>query len=195
MRSIVFAGFQAGSWREQLLRWQEFEPHAPATGFGLIAVTDDLEAAYLRRILHVRTDAEALIVITHMYHSHRVAGSLRQAPHVKPFASLLLGNQLSGDGQLAGNDLVHSLFKMLHLLLSGCLGKRIIQLTLLALDVRLNRPSTAKETDHGLVDDVLCRVHRRIFLLIVCVEFHLDVFYVMICILYIHIYPQPPHPS
>ena len=57
-----------------------------------------------------------------------------------------------------------------HLLPGGAGFQKVVALGLLALDVRVSGTRAAEQAYHRPVQDVLRRVHRRVLLLVVCVE-------------------------
>ena len=68
------------------------------------------------------------------------------------------------------DDLVDTALDLGNLLGRGTLGQLVVELALLSLHMGVARTLTAEHAHHGLVEDMLGRVSRFVFLLVVVVE-------------------------
>ena len=145
-------------------------------------MADDAEGTDFCRVGHVRTDAEAFVVVAYLDDAHRLRGVVGQAFQVEASARLLLRDEFRGDVQVSADDLVHGLLQPPGVLFRRLLFQSIVQFALLPFDVCRNRPSAPEKAYHGLVDNVFAGVHGRVFLLVVLVErgllFHIEKYFV-----------------
>ena len=74
---------------------------------------------------------------------------------------------------MAGYNLIDLLFQLFNLLWGRTGFKPVIQLAFFALDVCRYGTPAAEEPDHGLIDDMFRRVHRRVLRFVMLVELNL----------------------
>ena len=98
-----------GYVRTGLCRADEFETDAPALLRFVPVVADDAEGTDFCCVGHVRTDAEAFVVVAYLHYAHRLRSIVGQALQVETAAGLLLRDEFRGDVQVSADDFVHSL--------------------------------------------------------------------------------------
>ena len=117
--------------------------------------------------------AQAFVVVPYLDHAHGFRGISRQAIQVETAACFFLCDIFGGDGQMAGYNLIDLLFQLFNLLWGRTGFKPVIQLAFFALDVCRYGTPAAEEPDHGLIDDMFRRVHRRVLRFVMLVELNL----------------------
>ena len=138
-------------------------------------VGDNPEAAYLGGVGYMGPYAGAGIVIAYTDYPEGLRDILRQLAQVYYSTGLCQRHEFYRDWQAGCDYLVDLVLDCLHLLRSRAFGEQVVALALLALYMGVARTGTAEHPHHRLVEDMFCRVHRRVFLLVVRVE--LDIFH------------------
>ena len=149
---------------------EQFEAYPPAA-VGEV-VRDDPEPSDFRGIAHMRPDAGAGVVVPYTYYAQGVRYIFRQFAQIDNGSGLGQRNEVHGDRQCGGDDLVDLVLDGLNLLRSRAFGEQVVALALLALDMGIARTGTAEHPHHSLIQDMLGCVHRRIFLLIVGIQLY-----------------------
>lgn len=126
----------------------------------LIAVADDAEVADFACILHMCPNACADVVVTHTHYAQRVTGICREFPEVNLLGNIVARHELNAYRHILCNDCVYTLLNLCNLLLCRCAGQGIVALALLALDMSITAALAPEHTNHCLVKNMLCGVHR-----------------------------------
>ena len=139
-------------------------------GFLVVVVGEDAEGADFGSVLHMGADAGAEVVVADAHQAERLAGVVREPPQVHLGRHLSPLHELVADIQMAAYHLVHAALNLLHLLLRGTGVEDIVALALFSLDMRIARPRTAEHPPHGVIQNMVRGMHRRIVIRIVGVE-------------------------
>lgn len=133
-------------------------------------------------------EAGADVVVADAHDAEGFAGVVGQFGEGDAGGDVVAGHKLVGDGQVGLYELVDASLNVGHLLLGERPVDEEVDLALLAFDVRVAAPFAAVQPHHGLVEQVLGRMGRRKFFLVVGVEggcvfeivvlavFHLEIF-------------------
>ena len=92
---------------------------------------------------HVRTDAEAFVVVAYLHYAHRLRSIVGQALQVETAAGLLLRDEFRGDVQVSADDFVHGILQPLHVFFRRLLLQAVVQLAFFPFDVGRYRPSAS----------------------------------------------------
>ena len=120
----------------------------------------DFKATNLRGATHMLPNAGTDIIVTNAhqsYHLRRVIGQPVEAHLIRDMVAV---NKLKSDGHVLIDQLVHAPLYLSFGFSVWFRVKDICDLALLALDVRIVRPGTAKHTYHRLVEQMFRRVRR-----------------------------------
>ncbi len=125
---------------------------------------DDLEAADLRRGADVSAAARAGIIIPDPDDPDRLAGVFRKFLEVEPPARLLFPDILFCHREIERDDLIDLSLNGSNLQGRQRPVKVVVALGFLLFNVGAERPSPVEHPHHGLVQDMLRRMHTRVVL-------------------------------
>ena len=128
------------------------------------------ELTNLGGVLHVRAQTRTHIVITHINQTQSLAGILGQTAQVNAIWYLIARNVFGYYGQILADDLVHAGLNLAHLLIGQRLRQIIIALALFALNMVHSGTPAMEHIVHSAVQDVLCSMRRRVFILVMRIQ-------------------------
>ena len=131
---------------------------------------EDFEVADFGGVLDVGADAGAEVVVADADEAEGLAGIVGELPEVHLGRHLATLHELVANGQTLCYHHVDAALNLRHLLVGGAGVEEIVALALLALDMRIARPRTAKHPHHRLVQNMLRRMHRRVLVFVVGVQ-------------------------
>ena len=118
----------------------------------------------------MRAQTRTHIVITHINQTQSLAGILWQTAQVNAIRYLIARNVFGNHGQIQADDLVHAGLDLAHLLIGQRLRQIIIALALFALNVVHSGTPAMEHIVHSAVQDVLCSMRRRVFILVMRIQ-------------------------
>ena len=129
-----------------------------------------LETTYLAGRTNMASYAGTDIIVSDSYKTDSVAriGWQTVCRHIGRQG--VEGDELEGDRQILVNQLVHAPLYLFLLLPRRLVVKQETHLTLLPLNMGIEGTVASKEPNHGLIQQVLCRVSGRELLLVVVVQ-------------------------
>ena len=110
------------------------------------------------------------IVVTDAHEADGVRGIIGQAGLIDLLRQFVTGDKLKRHGQIFFDQLVHATLYLFLFLTTGLLIEMETHLTLLPLDMGIVRTLTTEEPLHGLIQQMLCGVRWRKFLLVMIVK-------------------------
>ena len=110
------------------------------------------------------------IVVTDAHEADGVRGIIGQAGLIDLLRQLVAGDKFERHGQICFDELVHATLYLFLFLTTGLLIEMETHLTLLPLDMGIVRTLTTEEPLHGLIQQMLCGVRWRKFLLVMIVK-------------------------
>ena len=170
-RSIIIFNFQISIFNF----FVQFKPQSPgaggvAVGGGGEVVADDTERAYFGGVGHMGADAGAEVVVADADKAQGGASVVGELAEVHLGRHFVARHELVCHWQILCYYFVDTSFQLRHLLGGGLLWQTVVAFAFLAFDMCVARPLAAEHPHHGLVKDMLRRVHWRVFLLVVFVE-------------------------
>ena len=132
-------------------------------------VADNLETGNLTRVGHVVAGTGADVVVAYTHQAQCLGGIGWQLAQIHLRGYMVAVHVLDGYVKVAANDSVHLVFDGLNLLWCGCSGQLIVTLAFFTLNMSVPRPRTSEHPHHGLIQNMLRRVHRRVLLLVMLV--------------------------
>ena len=148
----------------------QFEPHAPDVGFLIVVVGEDFEGADFGGVLDMGADTGAEVVVADAHQAERLAGIVGQLPEVHLGRYLATLHELIAHGQMLRYHFVDAALNLLHLLVGGSGVKEVVALALLLFDMCVARPRTSEHPHHGLIENMLCRMHFGVFGLVMGIK-------------------------
>ena len=131
--------------------------------------TQHLEAAYLSGGAHMTAYAGANVVVSDANQSDSVAHIIRQTAGINVSGQAVERHEVEGDGQVSVYQLVHAPLYLFLLLSRGFVVQNKAHLAFFPLHMGIVTASTAKEPNHGLVQQMLGRMGwwKLVFVMIV----------------------------
>ena len=131
---------------------------------------EHLETAYLGGAADMLADAGTDIIVADTDQTDGIGSIIGQTVETDIVWQLIAGDELECNGQVFLDELVHTTLYLLFLLARRLVVEMEAHLALLPLDMGIIGTLTAKDTDHGLIQKMLCRMTWRVFFFIVVVQ-------------------------
>ena len=127
---------------------------------------EHLETAYLGCAPHVLADAGTDVVVSNAYQADGFGNIIGQTAGIYRRRQLVARDKLESDGQILVDQLVHTPLNLLLFLTAGLMVEVKAHLTLLTLNMGVEGTLAAEETDHRLIQQMLCCMRwRKLFLI------------------------------
>ncbi len=145
--------------------------HTPDVEIFIPIVGEDFEVADFGGVLDVGADASAEVVVADADEAECLAGVVGQLPEVHLGRHLATLHEFVANGQMLRYDLVDAALNFRHLRVGGAGVEEIVAFALLALYMSVPRPRAAEHPHHRLVQNMLRRMHWRVFFFVVSVQY------------------------
>ena len=132
--------------------------------------TKHLETTYLGGAAHMLTDTGAHVVVANPHQTDGVGDIVGQTTGIDTFRQFVTSHELISHWQVVANQFIHPRFNLLLLLTARLVIEMKTHLTLLPLDMSIERALTPEKPDHRLVQKMFRRMGRRKLFLIVVVQ-------------------------
>ena len=134
-------------------------------------MTDYPECTDLTRILHMRTDARTSIIIPYSHYSQSIRRALRKFAQINYFCCLFTGHELYGDIKILRYHLIDLCLDFSNLRGRRLCIENIITLRFLLFHMGIARTLSPEHPHHCGIQQVLRRMCRLIFRLVMGIEY------------------------